>query len=114
MTEETKPTLWLVEVVWSGEVHRTFHYDREEATAHLVRLADDLAGYDSQGILGIIGKSALDDAMEHLLNDDRSSWVDCLEITESGICPRCGAMAGWSGGYCEPCGYGFGDDPNAD
>jgi hypothetical protein len=105
---ETK-SLWLVEVVWEGETRRSWHTAQADATAHLVRLADDLAGYDSQGILGIIGKSALDDAREFLLNDDRSAWVDCTETTTSGVCPKCDAMAGWSGDYCEPCGYQFGE-----
>lgn len=114
MTEEKKPTLWLVEVVWDGEVHRTFHYDREEATAHLVRLADDLADFTKSNPTGRATKDDMEHASQWLLDDDRSAWVDCLEITESGICPKCGAMAGWSGGYCEPCGYEFGDDPNAD
>lgn len=110
---ESKPTLWLVEVVWDGEVLRAWFNEQKDAEAHFVRLADDLAGYDSQGVLGIVGSTLVDDAREHLLNDDRSAWVDCVEMTTSGVCPKCGAMAGWSGDYCEPCGYGFGDELDA-
>jgi hypothetical protein len=103
MTGETK-SLWLVEVVWNYETHRSFHNSRQEAAAALVDLAETLAAYNADNA---------DDAREFLLDDERSAWVDCVEVFESGVCPKCGAMAGWSGDYCEPCGYQFGDDLNA-
>lgn len=98
----TEPkSLWLVEVVWEGETHRSWHNGRAGATAALVALADTLAAYNAD---------TADDAREFLLDDERSAWVDCVETTTSGVCPKCDAMAGWSGDYCEPCGYQFGDD----
>lgn len=99
MAPETK-SLWLVEVVWNYETHRSWHNSREEAAAALVGLAETLAAYNADDA---------DDAREFLLDDDRSAWVDFGEETTAGVCPRCDAMAGWSGDYCEPCGYQFGE-----
>ena len=97
---ETK-SLWLVEVVWENEAHRSWHNRREEATTALVELAEILGSYNAD---------TADDAREFLLDDERSAWVDCVEMTTAGVCPKCDAMAGWSGDYCEPCGYQFGED----
>lgn len=112
MTEQQKATLWVVEVVWNGEPHRSFYEDREEAIVGLVSLADFLADFTKTNKTGRATNQDLETAMEFLLDDDRSSWVDCVEIESSGICPKCEAMVGWSGGYCEPCGYQFGDQLN--
>ena len=95
-----QPVLWLVEVVWENETHRSWHAGRSEATAALIELASELAAYDAD---------TADDAREFLLDDERSAWVDCTEMNRSGVCPKCDAMAGWSGDYCEPCGYQFGE-----
>jgi hypothetical protein len=100
MAPETK-SLWLVEVVWENETHRSWHNRREEATTALVDLAEILGSYNAD---------TADDAREFLLDDERSAWVDCVEMTTAGVCPKCDAMAGWSGDYCEPCGYQFGED----
>ena len=97
---ETK-SLWLVEVVWEGAARRSWHNRREEATTALVDLAEILGSYNAD---------TADDAREFLLDDERSAWVDCVEMTTAGVCPKCDAMAGWSGDYCEPCGYQFGED----
>jgi len=99
MAPETK-SLWLVEVVWEYETHRSWHNSRQEAAAALVELAETLAAYNADNA---------DDAREFLLDDERSAWVDCVEMTTAGVCPKCDAMAGWSGDYCEPCGYQFGE-----
>lgn len=99
MAPETK-SLWLVEVVWEYETHRSWHNSRQEAAAALVDLAETLAAYNADNA---------DDAREFLLDDERSAWVDCVEMTTAGVCPKCDAMAGWSGDYCEPCGYQFGE-----
>ena len=97
---ETK-SLRLVEVVWEGAARRSWHNRREEATTALVDLAEILGSYNAD---------TADDAREFLLDDERSAWVDCVEMTTAGVCPKCDAMAGWSGDYCEPCGYQFGED----
>jgi hypothetical protein len=102
MATETK-SLWLIEVVWESQTHRSWYNSRVEATTALIALAADLAAYNAD---------TADDAREFLLDDERSAWVDCVEMTTSGVCPKCDAMAGWSGDYCEPCGYQFGDDLN--
>lgn len=99
MAPETK-SLWLVEVVWEYETHRSWHNSRQGAAAALVDLAETLAAYNADNA---------DDAREFLLDDERSAWVDCVEMTTAGVCPKCDAMAGWSGDYCEPCGYQFGE-----
>ena len=96
---ETK-SLWLVEVVWEGETRRSWHTAQTDAEAALIELASELAAYNAD---------TADDAREFLLDDDRSAWVDCTETTTSGVCAKCDAMAGWSGDYCEPCGYQFGE-----
>ena len=96
---ETK-SLWLVEVVWEGETRRSWHIAQADAEAALIELASELAAYNAD---------TADDAREFLLDDDRSAWVDCTKTTTSGVCPKCDAMAGWSGDYCEPCGYQFGE-----
>lgn len=96
---ETK-SLWLVEVVWEGETRRSWHATGKEAATALIGLAETLGAYNAD---------TADDAREFLLDDERSAWVDCTETTTSGVCPKCDAMAGWSGDYCEPCGYQFGE-----
>jgi hypothetical protein len=110
MVEENIPTLFLVEVIWQGDDwennnHRSWYNTQDEADAAVIALTYKLTGY---------GAADAKDACEYLLDDERSSWVDCTAQTTSGVCPKCDAMAGWLGGYCEPCGYQFGDDLNAD
>ena len=101
MTEEKKASLWLVEVVWNGENLRAWYNKQTDADAAVIALASELAAYNADNA---------EDACEFLLDDDRSAWVDCQEVRTSGVCPKCDAMAGWSGDYCEPCGYEFGDE----
>jgi len=105
MSKEKAPTLWLVEVIWDGENHRAWYNTATEADAAVITLTKNLAGYNA---------ADAKDACDYLLDDERSAWVDCTAQTASGVCPKCDAMAGWLGGYCEPCGYHFGDDLSVD
>ena len=42
-----QPVLWLVEVVWENQTHRSWHAGRSEATAALIELASELAAYNA-------------------------------------------------------------------
>ena len=100
-----EPTLWLVEVLWEGDDYerrnfRLWYNTQAEADAWVMTLARSLGGYEAENAK---------DACDYLLDDERSSWVQCTEESTSGVCPKCDAMAGWIGGYCEPCGYRFGE-----
>ncbi|CAB4174322.1 hypothetical protein UFOVP1131_23 [uncultured Caudovirales phage] len=101
MTEQQKASLWLVEVVWQGETLRSWWNGRVEATARLIALASELPKVNTE---------TEDEAHEALIDDDRCAWADLSEVDESPLCPKCDAIGGWHEGYCEPCGYQFGED----
>jgi hypothetical protein len=97
-----------VEIVSGIETTRRWFTNPHHAEEYLMEYARLTLG----GSLPASGEAA----SERLLDDDSIAWCSTDEVSavEVAACPRCDCQGGWSAGYCEPCGYQFGEDPEGD
>lgn len=100
--------MYRVEIQMDGENQRHYYKERHHAEEWLIDFVREELG---------VRPASADAATEALLDSDRVAWCSFDEITnpgDLGACPRCDNQGGWGVGYCEPCGYTFPEDANAD